>query len=307
MKKLICIFFALFLISFLFGCGAQNIKEPNDQTQTQHQISTGTATSPSDSSEKTEIEITLPLQSEPSQIITAEGTGETTLSGPKPDAAPVYNDEYFRNSVFIGDSIMEGIRQYVVKHRKVEPTLGDAKFIATTIGISLADLVKDKETCLYYIYKGKEQPLEDILSEFESVERIFLMLGLNDLASCSDPQIDIVVDRYLRLVKNLSKQFPHAEVIILTNPPKVASTWLPNYTVNKNFNNALIAQFVSELIRMCDENAIKYFDMHSILKDETGSLPDTYCRDGYVHLSDEGARIVVEALYKFAEDSGDQP
>ena len=41
-------------------------------------------------------------------------------------------------------------------------------------------------------------------------------------------------------------------------------------------------------------------DASALLADESGALPEGYCRDGYVHLNNAGAKIVVDALYQFA-------
>ena len=229
---------------------------------------------------------------------------ETALTVTDVEPSAVSPDEYFNNSVFIGDSIMEGIRQYVVRQRKTEPTLGDARFIATTIGISLSDLVGDKSNCLYYSYRGKEQPLADILAELGTIDRIFLMLGMNDLAA-ADADTDLAVDRYLCLIGNLNDQFPQTEIVLLTGTPKVASSWLPNYIANRELDNRLISEFVQKLVAMCNENGILYVDTHAALCDANGNLPDDYCRDGYIHLSDVGARAVVETLYAFAEAAGE--
>ena len=230
---------------------------------------------------------------------------DTTEAPATTDTAPIDTEAYFHHAVFVGDSIMEGIRQYVARTRKSEPTLGDAKFVATTVGISLADLVGDKEQPLYYSYKGKEQPLSDILASMEKVERVFLLLGLNDLAGESDPQTEEILERYRRLVGDLQALLPKAEIIVMTNPPKVASAWLPPYIANRSLSNALIADFVSELRKMCTENAIPYVDMYAALVNASGVLPDEYCRDGYIHLNDVGARIAVDALYAFAEKQGE--
>ncbi|MBQ9134421.1 MAG: hypothetical protein IJX64_07815 [Clostridia bacterium] len=283
MKKFFLWSLPLLLVACLFGCNRQGADAP----AVSDAIPTDTAQSTSHST--------------PAAAETA-APPETSC---KADV-PLSPETYFENAVFVGDSILEGIRQYAVKLRKTEPTLGNAKFIATTIGISIADLVGDKTPCLCYSYGGKEQPLEDILSSFPQVDRIFLMLGLNDLAAVSDPDIGTVTDRYLRLVQDLRRAFPDADIVILTNPPKVASSWLPSYVVNRAFNNALISQFVASVTAMCDENNIPYIDIFAALQDENGNLPDSYCRDGYIHLSDEGARVVVDTLHAFANSLGGQ-
>lgn len=220
---------------------------------------------------------------------------------PAPAAsAPVRNDAYFDDALFLGDSIMEGVRQYVAAQRKEQTTLGGAKFLTSIMGISLADLVGERQPCIYYSYGGKEAPLEELVSGM-NVRRVFLLLGLNDLAGTDDP-VEEIVDRYTRLLDSLRKTLPEAELIVITNPPKVASAWLPDYALNRSFNNARISEFVAALADMCQDGGIPLVDAYECLVNENGALPDDWCRDGYVHLNSAGSARVVEALYAFAAD-----
>lgn len=223
------------------------------------------------------------------------------LPTPSPIPSPELEEgNYFDNALFVGDSIMEGIRQYVAAQRQEGELLGMARFLTTTMGVSLADLVGDRDNGVQYSYQGEERPLEDIVAEI-APRRVFLLLGLNDLASDTDPVIEDIVDRYIRLIDNLQTACPGVECVIITNPPKVASQWLPDYTANRHFGNALIGEFVDALTQMCRENNIPYVDAYECLKNENGALPDDYCRDGYIHLNHQGAAVVVEALEAFAE------
>lgn len=212
------------------------------------------------------------------------------------------NDSYFDDALFIGDSIMEGIRQYVATQRKETATLGEARFLTSVAGITLADLTGENDNCFLYSYRGEEAPLEELVADI-APHRIFLLLGLNDL-SAADPSVERTVERYGGLIDSLEKLLPEGEVIVLTNPPKVASKWLPAYTANRNFNNELIDEFVTALIDLCEQRGIPYVDIHACLSNEDGVLPDDFCRDGYLHLSNTGAQAAVDALYAFAADKG---
>lgn len=224
----------------------------------------------------------------------------TPTPEPVPTAAPVQlNDAYFDNALFIGDSIMEGIRQYVAKNRSVEPTLSDARFLTSVAGVSIAGLAQNG---MGFHYQGADQSLQQILTQ-TAPARIFLMLGLNDLAA-ADPDIAGIISNYGKLISQIREAVPGAEVIVMTNPPKLASGWLPDYTANRNFNNALIADFVDALIQMCGDRGIPYADTHQALQDGNGALPDDYCRDGFVHINDAGSKVVVDALYAFAGGRG---
>lgn len=240
-----------------------------------------------------------PASAEPTPTTTVQPTPEDAAPSEAPSLpADPRNDAYFDKTIFIGDSIMEGIRQYVAKERKSQPTLGEAKFLTSVKGITLADLVGDNDPCMYYSYGGKEAPLEEFIESMD-VDRIFLLLGLNDLASTTAGS-DEIVARYIRLVKNLKDSFSGTEVVVITTPPKVASSWLPDYTTNRSFGNKRIDEFVNALVAMCDENEIAYVDAHSALQNEDGALPDEFCRDGYIHLNNAGSKVVVDALYAFA-------
>jgi len=221
-----------------------------------------------------------------------------TPSQAEPSQEPEEGD-YFDNALFVGDSIMEGVRQYVAARRQEGEALGTAQFLTSTMGVSLAGLVGDRDVGVKFSYRGEERLLEDIVADI-GPRRVFLLLGLNDLASDPDPVVEDVVSRYTRLILNLRSACPGVEFIVITNPPKVASQWLPDYTANRNFGNALIGEFVDELKAICPEWNIEYVDAYEALKDENGALPDDYCRDGFLHLNHRGASVVVDALEAFA-------
>ena len=209
-------------------------------------------------------------------------------------------EAYFDGTVFIGDSIMEGIRQYVAQNRAQTPTLGDAQFLTSTIGVSVAKLLNGEQAGPYYRYNGQNRYLLQILPQLEC-RRIFVQLGLNDMSEAG-AQVENSVQQYGQLIDLLQSTVPEAEIVVITNPPKVASMWLPDYTANRKFGNELISEFVGALIEMCEDRGIPYVDAHTALQNEEGVLPDDYCRDGFIHLNNAGAKVVVEELYRFAAE-----
>ncbi len=223
-----------------------------------------------------------------------------------PFVPPERIDAYFDGSLFIGDSILEGIRLYVTQRRATETTLGSAEFLASQAGISLKDLLGERDWGLGYRYQGESQPLEDILSRIAPA-KVFLLLGLNDLADTDGNDVPAIVERYGRFLDWLRELLPDAELTLLLNPPKVASSWLPDYTANRAFSNELIREFDQGLRTLCEEREIPWVDLYAALADEDGNLPDRYCRDGFLHLSSEGAALAVQALYDYASEKGAEP
>ncbi len=243
----------------------------------------------------------------PSMAQPSEQVVPTQMASPSPPTEevtptpPVELDEraFFDDALFVGDSIMEGIRQYVMAQRQEGEMLDSASFLTSTMGVSLAGLLGEQPPNIQFTYQGAERPLDEIIADI-APRRVFLLIGLNDLASDPDAAAADCVDRYARLVDRLQASCPDTEFIIITNPPKAASAWLPSYTANRGFNNQLIGEFVEALVNMCRERNIPYVDAYAALKDENGALPDDFCRDGFIHLNHQGAAVVVEALESFA-------
>jgi lysophospholipase L1-like esterase len=223
-----------------------------------------------------------------------------------PFVPPVSADAFFDGSLFIGDSILEGIRLYVIQSRATETTLGSAEFLTSQAGIALKDLLGERDWGLGYRYQGESLPLEEILSRIAPT-RVFLLLGLNDLADEDGNDAAAAVERYGRFLDRLGEWLPEAEVTVLLNPPKVDSSWLPDYTANRAFSNELIREFDQGLRTLCEEREIPWVDLYAALADEDGNLPDRYCRDGFLHLSSEGAALAVQALYDYASEKGAEP
>ena len=214
------------------------------------------------------------------------------------------NDAFFTGSLFIGDSILEGVRIYVNGLRGSGYTvLGDARFLTSVNGIGICDLVGDRDLGRYYVWQGAETPLRDIV---EAVQpgRIFLFLGLNDLVAEDPADVPLITSRYLQLMDLLEEWQPGVELYVMTIPPKTASAWLPDYTENRHFGNQLIDEFVESVKQACAERSVPVIDIHTVMSGEDGALPEGYCSDGFIHLSNAGRRAVVDALYQWAGDKG---
>lgn len=227
-----------------------------------------------------------------------------TTEPPPPVNVPVAGnpDDYFNNSVFVGDSVMECLAQYVRLSRNSGSMLGNAFFLTSIIGIRIADCVGDmgNET-IYYSYKGMEISFDQCIAGM-NVNKIFIMLGMNDLSF--NYSIEETIERYNRLLDKIYNIIPDIDITILSVTPRTASNWLPWYCRNQNFGNPLIDEFNLYLVKMCNDRGVKYIDLNSPLKNGGASLPADYCSDGYLHLSKTGSAVVVKVLREFAERNG---
>ncbi len=225
----------------------------------------------------------------------------TETTAPAADA-----DSYFDGSLFIGDSVLEGISKYVRAQRnKGVKMLSDAKFLTNVTGIRIADLIGEStDETIRYMYKGKEQELTDIVSDIQP-KRIFLFLGMNDLSDGAS--VEETIGRYERLIQLLQKEFPDVHLIVMTVTPKTNSQYLPWYCKNKEFGSPLLNGLSEALITFCTEKQIDYVDTNAAIRDEKGNLPADYSNDGYIHLSDAGAAVLIGALNEFAMQEMSNP
>ena len=209
---------------------------------------------------------------------------------------------YFENNLFVGDSILEGVAQYVRAQRQSgNNLLSDAKFLTSIMGIRVADLVGDTADYerICYQYRGAVRELTEIIAMAEP-KRLFLLVGMNDLAGGAT--VEDTIARYERLLELLQQSFPTLELVVMTPTPKTASTWLPNYCTNPEFGSPLLREFSDRLMALCEDMSVPCVDIFAALADESGNLPDNFSRDNYVHINDLGSAVVADTLNRFAEE-----
>ncbi|MCD8090598.1 MAG: hypothetical protein LUD81_08280 [Clostridiales bacterium] len=94
---------------------------------------------------------------------------------------PVYDgetDEFFKNSAFVGDSIMLGYKNYCLS--KDDGFMGNPLFLASG-SFSLWQAVSPVSSdSLHPLYQGEKTLVEDAVVKSGS-EKVFICLGTNDL------------------------------------------------------------------------------------------------------------------------------
>ncbi len=225
---------------------------------------------------------------------------ETPTSTPSVSDDRVNYDEYFTNSVFVGDSVMEGFAQYVRAQRNSGvDMLSNAQFLTSLMGITVYDVVNYTTGAkCYFTYRGKEQPLKTILQEM-GVSRVFIMLGMNDIAN-GFSTVD-TTNNYRKMIDLIKNTNPDLDIVVLTPTPKTASKWLPDYTTNRNFGSPLLNELADMLKAMCEENGIKVVDVNAAVRGPDGHLPDEYSRDNFVHINNECSAVILDFLREFAK------
>lgn len=124
-------------------------------------------------------------------------------------------------------------------------------------------------------------------------EKIFLLIGVNDLAFDSPKK---VIKKYQDLLTEVLKQFPETTLYLESLLPvnKIVSPTLP-------MDNDDIDEVNEAIQKMAQENNLTYIDLNSKLTDADGNLHAKYTMDG-IHLNGEGYLELKNALVSFVEN-----
>lgn len=160
-------------------------------------------------------------------------------------------------SLFIGDSRTEGLKEY--------GGLEEAEFFANS-GMSSFNLLSTNLT----VKDGSKKTLEELLSQ-HSYERIYLMLGINELGYPPSS----VTKKYASIVDWIHQLQPQARIILEANlhVTKKKSDSDPVY------GNGKIDSLNQAIYQMAVEKGCGYIDVNSLFDDGQGNLDSKYSVD----------------------------
>ncbi len=184
--------------------------------------------------------------------------------------------EYFDNSVFLGDSVTLGLKNYATKKRQTNSYfLGNAKFIAVG-SYSIADTLVsvDSPNSIHSLYNGVATQPQDIIADM-GVKRVFICLGLNDVGIYTQNEY---LTNYSILINRLRKVVPDIQVAILSVTPLTVEG------ERKVLYNAKIDEYNNALVAFAKENGCYFIDISTVLKDDLGYLTYELSSDNYCHL-----------------------
>lgn len=210
------------------------------------------------------------------------------------DAQPVKLSEeelaaYYRDSVFIGDSIMLGFRNYSAKQKTF---VHGIQFLAVGSYSAFNALKPVAGDNVHPLYKGKKVQVWNAIPLMGS-KRAFILLGMNDIAPLG---LEGARDKYKELIDKIVETSPDIEIHI------ISMTYTLRDQGKNRLNNKNIAQYNTLLQEMADENGWGYIDLCTPLSDGSGNLAGKYCSDGFVHLSKSAYAVWESELIDYANE-----
>lgn len=200
-------------------------------------------------------------------------------------------DSFFDDTVFVGDSIMQGIEEYVQLKRQTNSSfLGKAQFLAMG-GMSARNALWEiSDESRHPIYNGERMLVQDAIGQMDGVKKVYFLLGSNDIL-LTDPEEHL--ENYQALLQLIKQQSPQVEFYIISITPGTDIEELDP-------NNTDIFARNMELIEWSAMYGYEYVDLAYALRNETGGLPTEWCIDTGGqgrHLNETGIDVVWDYLY----------
>ena len=195
--------------------------------------------------------------------------------------------EYFKNAVFLGDSVTSGFELYKTKIKfNGETVLDEVNVIAAKkYGVYYA-LQPISDESAHPLMNGRQTLPEDIIVS-KDVKNVFICLGLNDLTFA---KISDFIKYYSRLIDRIKEKSPDKNIVIMSVTPLVAGQ------SRDDLNNAVIIEANNALLEFAKENNIYFIDYAAAIRDSQNCLPSDLSSDGYCHLIVDAYDMLVEYL-----------
>lgn len=198
-------------------------------------------------------------------------------------------DAYFDGSVFVGDSVLMGFRNYAMK--RGGSCLGRMQFLAAGSFSVYNALLPVSSKSVHPVYQGQQRLVWESLGMLQA-KKVFLFFGLNDLNMGS---LESTCGRYAQVIANIKAACPDAEIHIMS------MTYTKQGKGKGKLNNPTIRQFNDMLRQMASDSGWGFVDIANPLADGNGDLAAAYCSDNYVHQTNAAYDVWAAVLREYAK------
>lgn len=203
-------------------------------------------------------------------------------------------DAFFENSVFVGDSVMMGFRNYIL--RQSEGFMGNPEFLVSGSYSLRMALNPVSSTTIHPIYQGEQRLIWDAMSML-GVKKAFIALGLNDIGMLS---VEDTYENYLKVIAAIYEANPDISIYV------ISTTNIYNGSEVGNLNNENVRLLNQKMKNYCAKSKEEFINIADYLIDENGYLKEEYCSDNYVHQTSAAYDIWVQVLREFASRHQEQ-
>ncbi|MDO4632732.1 MAG: GDSL-type esterase/lipase family protein [Eubacteriales bacterium] len=190
-----------------------------------------------------------------------------------PAQAVPMDDSYFNDAVFVGDSRLEGFRNF--------SGIENGSFV-TAVGMQLENFYTDD---LIATATGNIKVLNALAGQ--NYSKIYVMLGTNELGAWD---LDHVKETYTKVLSDIKTYAatPDPIVYVFSVIYVDESLTTADYVNNQNVDAVNL-----KILQMCQEEGYHYINLNEVLSDGNGSLMQGTSSDG-VHLNAESCATWLE-------------
>ncbi|MEG1742919.1 MAG: hypothetical protein RR246_02000, partial [Clostridia bacterium] len=184
-------------------------------------------------------------------------------------------DDYFADSVFIGNSIMVHFKNYYSnKKAEVSGFLGRASFFCLSNYSAEKDFGEITNESWHPSYAGEKMHSWDAIKAMKAKTVYLNLMALNELALHSGATcVKDTMNNTIKLVEKIKAVSPDVNIVILSNTYMVY-----NYNGFGILNNFNISEFNNAALKYCNENNMDFVDISTFLM-EGNVLKNDYCSD----------------------------
>lgn len=190
------------------------------------------------------------------------------------------DDVYFKDALFIGDSISKGFKLWVAPY---------SNNVIADQNVGLDQIFNNKD--VYYATPDNKTTLWNAIEErLPSPAKIYILLGTNGIPGYDNNKH---IGFYKDLVIKLKKKYPEAIIYIESLTPitkEVSDDRAPAFTKKK------IDEFNQMLLKLAQENGVYYLKIEDVLKDENGYLKAAYDAGDGTHMPKDGHVAVFKYI-----------
>lgn len=217
-----------------------------------------------------------PTSSVDSDVQSDPDNSTASSGGPGTMVLPTnYDEEFFKDDLFIGDSIFTGLHLYgYINQKNVAAAVGYTPYKAMHSSFGSAYIGSATD------YAAERKP-----------KRIFIMLGSNTMGSGTN--FDVIVTQYETMLKSLEQNCPDSKIVVISIPPVTTDSSL---AVSSNIKNSDIISVNAKLKKMADSVGVDYFDLNGMLSDESGYFIKDYAEVDGLHFKGSTYKVLLSAL-----------
>ena len=188
-------------------------------------------------------------------------------------------EDYIDSLIFLGDSTTYGLKTYkMLKDGKNTKQL----WAASGATLSISDILTKK---IVYPQTGKEMLIADAMAQAKP-EYLVVTLGAEGLRAMDEEEF---VKQYNLLVDALITASPETKIIL-------QSVFPTNEKLAK-LTNEKVDMANMHILKIAEENGLRYLDTQSVLKDSNGGLNEKYDNGGTgMNLTAEGFEVVLNYI-----------